>query len=67
LRFLIVGVAGLPAVILLEGDSKEKALYSLRSFAGFCFSFAFESKLSTERKQNLDKAAGLPSVILVWG
>jgi hypothetical protein len=29
LSFSVVGVAGLPAVILIGGDSKEKALHSI--------------------------------------
>jgi hypothetical protein len=38
-------------MIPVGGDSKEKALlHSLRSFAGFCFHFAYESKLSTLKK-----------------
>ena len=45
-----VGVAGLPLVILVGSDSKEKDLHSLRLFSGFCFSFAFERILSLLRK-----------------
>jgi hypothetical protein len=37
-------------VILVRGDQKEKACHSLRSFTGYVFPFAYESKLSTQRK-----------------
>ena len=53
-----VGVAGLPSVILCGVNLKEKALHSLRSFTGFCFSFAYESKLSTLRKTKPCSAFG---------
>jgi hypothetical protein len=49
------------------GYSKEKALHSLRSFAGFIFPFAFECKHSTQRKNKARSALRLTGLFLSSG
>jgi hypothetical protein len=48
----MVGVAGLPAVILGGGDSKEKALYFAALIKGFVFLSLMQTSLQRSEKQS---------------